>query len=454
MKLVVVENEDVLSTVQGVLEKDPTLSKTVQLDTELSQRITDPVRYRDLLKKVGEMAGTFVVVLDLELLFEQNYWLNELYPELRDQLRPTPDEDESEDLSRLHAVRWMFQGLFVAREAIFNKKIERLCILIASSLGRLPAAQEYLEHVARAAGRSTDVRIDHIGQTLSERPDAVLSKIKEFCLIGVGDLNGLERVWARTSKWFEEVPGIVKDDFVPHTLTEDGNWEHYKTVFENAFELQLHPDIWKTYSSVYALHETLKTMTGRTYRGNSNSTVEMRNLSCGAAYVILLLADKDRRPDCAAQKWREAVQDFASNPFANAQLFADQAPHISRRAALGIYSLFWNLLEPEPKHGNSQVAMVELKDQGRTLVVRFDSKWQQEKFVARVVPLHTESKPLCEIWFSEETPSRVLPSIGALWRAQVSSSLGFGSPGSIWMERNSLRFHSGAQSAPIGPLDA
>lgn len=467
MRLGIIEDADVLDKVQRVLAASPVLRTAFELDRELSRRIMFERHYLSLLKAVDDVTGELALILDLGLI-DKSAWPRVFQKQKASLAKPNPDAWEEQFIAQFStaASSWMFSGLWVARRAIFNLNIKPLCILIASTGAGLRNGVVYLRKLAELAGRTSEsFRVDEITLGLSAVKDdgtkELLDELRELCRPFVEEPSELDRVWHETRDWFPEVPGAdLTGGIPPHTLKMREGLKpneikrllsSYKDMFAKAFGIDLHSDVWQTFASVKVLHEVLKTFVGKTYRGNGASGIDLRNLSIGGVYLLLLLAEAQIEPNLKKRKWHKVVDRFDRYPYLNAPLFADQPSHIAVRAAQATYSLFTNLLQPLKEHGGTTVDAVELKDLGRTLKVCWDARWPTNKFVTKVAPLYSERDPLVEVWFSDAFPGKVLPALGALWRAQIASSVGFGSPGSVWMQREDLYFHSGAETAPIIP---
>ena len=412
-------------------------------DLELMDSIPFPVydeTYLDTLKAIQEYDQSLIVLLDLDLS------LNHSLDTFVSALTPFTREEQALLSSFYQGTYW--PGLLIGRECILNSRMRPLVIVIASGVTNLRQKTKWLEDVV---GRTNDRRvvIQNFGSALenSELASECLSEaLKGFDgLVGREDSNALVRVWHRTSGWFlADTRGKLTPECMPHTLTAGHDWKNYKSIFEEEFEIQLHQNVWRSFESVYVLHEVLKTLIGGNYCGTRESRERKYNLSCGAAYVLLLLAEKAVVEDPANRRWHASVEGFDRFPYFPSPLLAVQSPEVARRGALGIYSLFTTLLVPEEKHRNAAVDGVSVLEEGKTLRVLFTRGWNHQSFAEWADSVHGNSQCLGEVWFSNEDPSRLRDCMGAVWRALTCSDLGFGAPGSIWMEMNKLTFHSAA----------
>jgi len=396
----------------------------------------DEDNYSAGISAISSLSGGFIVLLDLDLSIEST---------LSEFTLPVKDLSESERRVIEEVVGSKYwPGLLIGRQAITNERLRPLVVSIVSNVSRPRRPQEYLESVV---ARTVDKRIAIQNYSASIESDEDAKKVlaealKTFKELS-GQTNALQRVWKRTANWFVDDREVeLGVDSVPHSLLRKHNWRAYKDVFESAFEYELHPAVWESFESVYGVHEVLKTLVGRNYCGNSGARERKYNLSCGAVYLLILLAESSLDPDSASRPWNKAIKRFDKYPYIASPLLPIQSQEVARRAAIGLYTILGTLCVPEEKHGNVRVDRVYVRERGRELEVHFSPGWRTESFAHWAEGIHSDSRVLQEVWFSSREPERLQECIGAVWHALACSDNGFGAPGSVWMECNKLKFCS------------
>ena len=420
----------VLSSIEALRQAYPGLSLSDSLPFPL-----DEDNYSETIAKIDTLSGGLILLLDLDLSIQSP--LSDFALPMRD-LMPSEVRIIDEVVGSKY-----WPGLLIGRQAIKNERLRPLVISIVSSVPRPRRPQEYLETIV-ARANDKHIKILNYSAPIESSDDAkiVLTEaLKAFRVMG----NALLRVWARTSEWFVDNREVeLNDETVPHSLLRKHDWKCYRRVFESAFGFDLHSDVWGSFESVYALHEVLKTFVGRNYCGTLDAKVTKYNLSSGAVYLLLLMAESTLEADASKRQWKKVITGFDKYPYIASPLFAIQAPEVAKRAALGVYTMLTTLCDPEEKRANVHLDKVNMLDGGKGLELRFSRQWDDSQFAEFVETIHGNSKTLQEVWFSSDHPERLQECLGAVWRALTCSDKGFGAPGSVWMDRNVLKFYSAA----------
>lgn len=402
-------------------------------------------KYIEVLGAIRDLEGGAILLLDLDLGVPLKFL--DCEPAIRERAGAL---DQIPTCFRGEGSAW--QGLLIGRELIANSRIRPLVLYIASGKG--VRSRENRKWLEKAVAESNDSRvvIEDFGDAIDETEKASLC-ISE-ALSAFGRLNdALSSLWSETALWFcrKNPADELTRSSVPHSLPEEDRaelWGSYRQAFESVFDINLPQEVWKKYKSVEMLHESLKTLVGWTYCGNKRETIDASdtlktNLSCGAVYLLLLLAEKQVTRDANLRKFNRLVKSFDAYTCFPNRLLARQSPEDAQSAARAIHSLFCLLLRPEAKYDNAVIEHVQIGEAGRSLYIVLSQNFQWRKVVECASSIMSDPSGHLALPATGEAPLNLGGCLGSLWRAQIIALEGFGAPGSIWMQKNVLRFHSG-----------
>jgi len=262
--------------------------------------------------------------------------------------------------------------------------------------------------------------------------------------------------WNSTKHWFStnelNSDGLPDEDHMPHNLSvlpESGSgdirFEEYRKAVEDAFDLTLPESWWSSESSLQALHGCLKGLCGAYYCGTPTKE-DKYNLRVGSVLLIALLAMRESSPNYS--EWTRQIAPEDLEGMGEAKLLPKQPPDEAKNTARALYYLFENLFRSDPKHQTSsgdlpKIVSMGLKNDGQHLYFEFNWKADQapddkESFAEQVRGHAFDMPPLRGTIEAENT----MASLSNLWSGLLRSSEGFGAPGTVWMEGNSLHIAS------------
>ncbi|WP_448573966.1 hypothetical protein [Trichothermofontia sp.] len=260
----------------------------------------------------------------------------------------------------------------------------------------------------------------------------------------------LEMVWEKTVGWFNDSKsGIVLHNFTQvkekfyDASSNSLPFGKYRHAIENALGFSFPEVWWQDLETVKNIHESLKSICGDVFCGNTNQP-GCRNISVGATYLVALKAHYDifRNIDPLASDpnfWKHADHITAA-------VFPLQGTKRARASAIALYNFFFRMFEP--RNGAKEESQVEgAFFEGKGEVLKICLKWSasegasdRAKSLAQQLEQQFDSNQI-EI-FGSERPGQMISNtrnaIAELWRTMVFNRDGFLSPGVVYMERDEI----------------
>jgi hypothetical protein len=257
----------------------------------------------------------------------------------------------------------------------------------------------------------------------------------------------LDEIWEGTKEWFRSDDGDsgqFSPYNMPHTFPMSPNLDSYRQTFEEMFRLKTPAAWWTNSASVHNIHESLKHLCGAFYCGTEKAVDHKYNLSTGACYIVLLLALRDTNSQ-SCDKLTSDVKTFEGLDHANYTIFPRQEPQIAKDGARALYFLFKELFKQDPKHKLSDgslpsVQKASLVCNGSKLVVYFPG-WDTSQLASQLADLLEDlpnAAKAFEIQRNQLTGQKLAFHVLNLLKCLFTNRLGFGTPGALWMERDTL----------------
>ena len=276
----------------------------------------------------------------------------------------------------------------------------------------------------------------------------------------------LDEIWDKTERaqWFSKenlaLPKGSNGDYyfntynMSHNLPLKFDFGSHRQTINDVFDLILPEEWWRDIDSIMLIHESLKHLCGVDYCGTPTRTNKY-NLCVGSAYFIALLALRDASMIRDTTKLTKGIESFKECRCITSNILPRQDARTAKEGARALYFILKNLFTEDPKfiREDGTLPTVEkagFMQKGQGLAIEF-SGWNASGLAKQIStllddPLGTANSIIKEQ--GAEEAKKLKPSLFNFWRNMVTNPKGFGSPGAIWMERNTLYIYA-AQSRPI-----
>lgn len=274
----------------------------------------------------------------------------------------------------------------------------------------------------------------------------------------------LDILWGNTKDWFSIVDSPGNFKLIENNPAEVNrlhsfynSWwerrdlkENYKSNINNALKVDI-PDEWYENSkSVEILHDSLKNLCGSYYCGTP--IVESKyNLTIGAVYLIAILAMRD------AGNYYDLTKEYKGSTFLmqkykilRSKFLPRQSEDDAKNTAKALYTVFYNFFIKDGKHNQNVLNENGLRqfailDDGKKLKFTFEWSATQESGLAE--QFKKTPKPLSDQ--QKNNSATLAGSIQSLFVNMNRTTVGFGSPGTIWMEDKDLYVASANSPARV-----
>jgi hypothetical protein len=249
----------------------------------------------------------------------------------------------------------------------------------------------------------------------------------------------LERLWDETANWFavdnkqvimnHSSQPIINDFFGNSQNPEKANL--YKENVENILNCKLPSEWWNNEQSIKNLHESLKSLCGTTFCGESGD----RPITIGSAYLIALIAYAE-----VFDNVNQLTQGIDLSKFTNldAQLLPFQKPEIAKLSAKALHDLFFCLFTA-CKNGESGFKKISFNPKDNKIELEFTRGGNEAKQDGEL----SLAEDLYQVLNYDHVPTprkltNTKSAILRLWKYMLISNHGFMSPGVIYMEKKTL----------------
>jgi hypothetical protein len=268
---------------------------------------------------------------------------------------------------------------------------------------------------------------------------AVIAMLNEWAqLFWPPPAPGLDDIWNNTAEWFKD--DDIRDNkkptichyFLPKMFENEEIKESYKNSIKGALGLELPSEWFKDKNSFNNLHESLKTICGSYYCGTPKKESKY-NLTMGGVYLIAILAMRDagKYYDLTKKSQRSTFQ-LKNYPEFNSKFLPLQSENDAKNTAKSLYAVFLNSFRKEGKHGDMGLKELAILNNGKKLKFTFEwSATQEDGLAKKIEGMQLNHKP-------GEKSATLTGAIQSLLVNMNRSSIGFGSPGTIWMENKYL----------------
>ena len=250
-------------------------------------------------------------------------------------------------------------------------------------------------------------------------------RIEKLAIKIRSNFDFLDSLKMKTQSWFTSDHPHISHDIHLNKLAQ------HKRVVQEVWPW--FPNTWcNTYDSARNLHENLKCLCGVTSCWMSPNSKDVRPLSVGAAYLLLLIAMEHHFPGWLKDNSECSIKEFDKMSDATTRLLACQERSVAEKSIRSLYNLFL-AVGVHKKDGTSAIDSIVFDPPGRRLKVNL--KWSaQEKL----------SKDGLET-LENIKDSIALPPSGKTLRALLDFMMlskinenGFGCPASLYLERGTL----------------
>jgi hypothetical protein len=259
--------------------------------------------------------------------------------------------------------------------------------------------------------------------------------------------NPLKRLWKNSGDWFidDHPERLMKHEarYIMGYFADAPNKqaERYRDAVQQSLGVTFPSEWWSQPATVWAIHESLKCLCGAHFCGQVvGNNIAQRSISVGAVYLIALMAHQRVANNINALVEPEIWLD-CSQPAT--PIFAHQDQETARSAALALYECFISLFSLHSSdlspNRESQVKSVCFEDDGRKLKIQLF--WRaNHKVKNRPDSLADAIKNAFKgegISFPT-TIGDTREAILNVWRYLMISETGWGSPGTIYMDKDTL----------------
>jgi len=288
--------------------------------------------------------------------------------------------------------------------------------------------------VAQPSGYTNDATVcGSTARSYLDALDSVIIMLNEWAKLFWDPT--LDDIWRNTIEWFKD--NNVRDTQNPthcHPFVTGvfENKDSYKDNIRKVFGLEFPVEWFEDKTSFMILHESLKSLCGSTYCGTL-SRQDQRNLYIGAVYLIAILAMRDAGKYCNLTTNDQGItfqlKDYQK---LTSKFLPLQSEDEAKNTAKALYAVFYNSFRKEDRHGNKGLKQFSIMSEGKKLQFTFEWSASQKDGLSKKL----KEKQLSDQ--QEKDSATLRGAIQCLLMNMTGSSMGFGSPGTIWMEDKDL----------------
>jgi hypothetical protein len=271
------------------------------------------------------------------------------------------------------------------------------------------------------------------------------------------DKSPLVLLWEHTERyrWFSSNPDQSAGFSPCHEFSNivEAHYADYRQAIADAMGVDIPHEWCRDYASLYVIHESLKAMCGVSYCGIGGGENKY-NLRVGSVFLIALMAMSMTQSSNRESDVKLIRNALGPNPTnirdAILKVFPPQNKHreIAKNGAEALYCLLLNLFSREPS-GYGGLESVEFQENGAVLKFIFDVSanvaWKtgKDSLSTQIADRLHEQVILDEAEMassedSNEWKEHLVPCILRLYRFMNQNDKGYGAPGCIIHEGNTL----------------
>ncbi|MBN3957453.1 hypothetical protein [Nostoc sp. NMS8] len=267
------------------------------------------------------------------------------------------------------------------------------------------------------------------------------------------DEHPLSRLWRYSDRWFlsDDTTILIKHNFAEarkflfdskdETAVYQAN--EYKKKIAHALQLDIPKAWWENEASANHIHESLKCLAGAFFCGQTDNAAK-RHLSVGAAYLIALMAHQKIYGN--ADVFLNDTEAWIKSSQASSPVFPLQDQVTARKSAIALYDFFiclFTLRSEKISQDNSSekslVRSIFFYEAGKVLKIQLTWNAQnqssdRQESLAQIISAIFKQPTINISPEAKNTRNTILN----LWGQMAISESGFMSPGTIYMEADTL----------------
>lgn len=214
--------------------------------------------------------------------------------------------------------------------------------------------------------------------------------------------------------------------------------QSYKRNVEENLLINCHKDWWKSPTSIENIHNALKCLCGAYFCGQAEQGSGLRNISVGAAFLVAMMVHQEiydhNVPFAISDIWINCSKS-------DSWVFPIQSKPIAQASVKALYDFFRYIFTPRQRsleelkrQKASLVKRVVFDDDGRKLMIQVDwSSDEQKNLSAMLENLFVQDNVSIP-----RSPGNTREAVIRLWSQLKISKTGFGSPGNVYMDRDTI----------------